>query len=159
MRAQHAGTIVNISSIGGQLYSPLGGWYYASKHALEALSDSLRLEVASFGIDVIIIEPGGTNTEWASVMADKLCAATPANSAYKKMAATFGMPMSGQMGNFTTVADIAKLIYKAITARHPATRYQPRRQEKLMVLATRKLSYRQFDRIAMHTVNTLLKKE
>jgi NAD(P)-dependent dehydrogenase (short-subunit alcohol dehydrogenase family) len=67
MRAQKAGRIVNISTIGGKFAGPLGGWYYASKHALEGYSDTLRLEVQQFGIDVVVIEPGGIETEWGQI--------------------------------------------------------------------------------------------
>ena len=58
MRNQRFGKIVNITSIGGKIATPFGGWYHASKFAVEALSDSLRMEVKPFGIDVIVIEPG-----------------------------------------------------------------------------------------------------
>jgi NAD(P)-dependent dehydrogenase (short-subunit alcohol dehydrogenase family) len=67
MRAQKAGRIVNISTIGGKFAGPLGGWYYASKHALEGYSDTLRQEVRQFGIDVVVIEPGGIETEWGPI--------------------------------------------------------------------------------------------
>lgn len=62
MRENGAGRIVNISSIMGRLSVPLGGWYTASKHALETLSDSLRVEVAGDGVKVVLIEPGGFDT-------------------------------------------------------------------------------------------------
>jgi short-subunit dehydrogenase len=58
MRDRGAGKIVNISSVGGKIYTPLGAWYHATKHALEGWSDSLRLELKPLGIDVIVIEPG-----------------------------------------------------------------------------------------------------
>ena len=69
MRAQKSGKIVNITSIGGKIWEPLGGWYHATKFAVEGLSDCLRVEVARFGIDVIVIEPGAIRTEWASMRA------------------------------------------------------------------------------------------
>src|SRR5688500_18029788 len=59
MRERKAGRIVNISSIYGRTTTPLTGWYQASKHALEAVSDALRMEVASDGIKVVLVEPGG----------------------------------------------------------------------------------------------------
>lgn len=63
---------MNISSVGGEIYAPLGGWYYASKHALETLSDTLRLELKPFGIDFIIIQPGGTDTGWQELENDTM---------------------------------------------------------------------------------------
>src|SRR5271169_1594020 len=67
MRAQKSGKIVNITSIGGKIWEPLGSWYHATKFAVEGLSDCLRVEVGRFGIDVIIIEPGAIRTEWAGI--------------------------------------------------------------------------------------------
>ena len=72
MRKQKSGRIINISSMGGRLTSYFGGWYHAIKYALEAFSDALRMEVADFGIDVSLIEPGGIKTEWGIIAADKL---------------------------------------------------------------------------------------
>src|SRR5258708_11181473 len=72
MRAQRFGKIINISSIGGKFATPLGGWDHASKFALEALSDALRNEVRPFGIDVIVIEPGGVKSEWTDITADNI---------------------------------------------------------------------------------------
>ena len=57
MREQRSGTVVNISSMGGKIFTPLGGWYHATKFAVEALSDCLRLEVKPFGINVVVIGP------------------------------------------------------------------------------------------------------
>ena len=58
--------------MGGKIYTPLGAWYHATKFALEAISDCLRMEVKPFGIDVVVIEPGGISTEWAGIAADKV---------------------------------------------------------------------------------------
>jgi len=65
MRAQGSGRIVNVSSMGGKLTFPGGGAYHATKHAVEALSDALRFEVAGFGVRVIVIEPGLIRTGFA----------------------------------------------------------------------------------------------
>ena len=64
MRAQRWGKIVNVSSMGGRLTFPGGGYYHASKYALEAISDALRFEVRGFGVDVIVVEPGLIVTEF-----------------------------------------------------------------------------------------------
>ena len=63
MRNNGYGKIVNLSSIAGKVGLPLGDWYHASKFAIEGMSDCLRLEVKQFGVDVIIVEPGGTKSE------------------------------------------------------------------------------------------------
>lgn len=65
MRSKRTGTIINITSMGGKIHTPLGAWYHGTKFALEAISDCLRMEVKPFGIDVVVIEPGGIKTEWA----------------------------------------------------------------------------------------------
>lgn len=68
MRNGGGGRIVNMSSVFGRTTAPLIGWYAGCKHAMEALSDALRVEVASSGIKVCLIEPGGIRTElWDSV--------------------------------------------------------------------------------------------
>jgi len=72
MREKGWGKIINISSIAGKFAMPFGGWYHASKFALEGLSDSLRNEVRDFGIDVILIEPGGIKSEWADISTENL---------------------------------------------------------------------------------------
>ncbi len=64
MREQQSGRIINISSVGGKFYEPLGAWYHATKFAVEGFSDSLRLELAPYGIRVVIVEPGPIRTEW-----------------------------------------------------------------------------------------------
>ena len=64
MRTQRSGRIINTSSMGGKIFTPLGAWYHATKHALEGWSDCLRIEVAPFNIQVVIIEPGAVKTEF-----------------------------------------------------------------------------------------------
>ncbi len=66
MRERASGTIVNVSSVAGRLVTPLNGFYAASKHALEAISEAMRFELAHFGIDVAVVEPGKIATAWSS---------------------------------------------------------------------------------------------
>ena len=122
MRAQHSGKIVNISSIGGKFALPLGGWYHASKFALEALSDSLRNEVKQFGIDVIVIEPGGVQTEWGGIAEDRLLKVS-GNTVYSPMAHQFVKLGKDAAEKGAAPIVIAKLVLQAITARKPKTRY------------------------------------
>ena len=68
MRKQMSGTIINTSSVGGKIFSPLGAWYHATKHALEGWSDSLRIELKPFNIHVVILEPGGVASEFGDVL-------------------------------------------------------------------------------------------
>lgn len=64
MRSTGRGRIINVSSIGGKFYEPLGAWYHATKFAVEGMSDALRLELKTHGIEVAIIEPASTVSEW-----------------------------------------------------------------------------------------------
>src|SRR6476620_9374919 len=72
MRRQHWGRIINVSSMGGRLVFPGGGYYHATKYAVEAISDALRFEVRGFGVDVIVIEPGLIRTQFAETAATSL---------------------------------------------------------------------------------------
>jgi len=72
MREEGGGRIVNVSSVYGRTTTPLSGWYQAAKHALEALSDALRCEVAGGGVAVVLVEPGGFRTGiWDEGMAGR----------------------------------------------------------------------------------------
>jgi len=122
MRQQRSGRIINISSTGGRMYLPLGAWYAASKHALEAYTDSLRLEVKSLGIHPIIIEPGGTATEWQQVTNDNMLASTPTDSPYRHLVEQFA---SIKLSEFLTAEDVARIIYKSATDARPKHRYVP----------------------------------
>ena len=126
MRAQRSGTIVNITSMGGKVHSPLGGWYHATKFALEALSDCLRIEVKPFGIDVVVIEPGGIATEWDGIAVDKLREASAAGSgAYAAQVGAVARALSseGNEGRNSPPSVVADAIGEAVTARRPKTRY------------------------------------
>src|SRR3954454_12257234 len=72
MRAQGWGRVVNLSSMGGKLTFPGGGYYHATKHAVEALSDALRFEVAGFGVKVVVVEPGTIRTGFADAATTSL---------------------------------------------------------------------------------------
>src|ERR1700761_8901588 len=80
IRRQGSARIINIPSIGGKIYEPLGDWYHAAKFAVEGLSDSLRVELRPFGIDVVIIEPGPIRTEWSEIAREKLLASSAAGA-------------------------------------------------------------------------------
>lgn len=146
MREQKSGTIVNITSMGGKIYTPLGGWYHGTKYALEALSDCLRLEVAPFGIDVVVIEPGGIATEWGGIAADNL-EKTSANGPYKRQAEAVAKSLrsEGNANRNSPPSVIADAIGKAVTARRPKTRYAVGFGAKPLITAGKILSDRQFD--------------
>lgn len=124
MRARRTGTIVNITSMGGKVHTPLGAWYHGTKFALEAISDCLRLEVQPFGIDVVIIEPGGIRTEWADIAAARLRQIS-GRGPYGPQAHAVAEAMVGDASRRRQSPPqlIADTIAKAVTATRPKTRY------------------------------------
>lgn len=122
MRQNKYGKIVNISSVGGKIALPLGGWYHASKFAIEALSDSMRMEVKPFGIDVIVIEPGGIKSEWGEIAMESLVRVS-GNSAYNEMVKGAEKSYKRTENNNSEPIVIARLIKKGIEASKPKTRY------------------------------------
>lgn len=121
MREARRGRIVNVSSIMGRATSPLTGWYQASKHALEALSDALRMEVAGSGVKVVLVEPGGFRTGiWDSnEAAVGQHGATRFADAYRRelMVTRLSQPLMGDP------AQVGRVIGGILDARSPRPRY------------------------------------
>jgi NAD(P)-dependent dehydrogenase (short-subunit alcohol dehydrogenase family) len=147
MRAQHDGYIVNISSMGGKIWEPLGSWYHASKFAVEGLSDSLRVEVAEFGVKVVIIEPGTIKSEWSGIAADNL-EATSANTPYAGLAKLVGAGLRGvdRLPLASGPEVVAEVVAKAVQDPKPRTRYPAGGGARAILLAERILPDRGFDR-------------
>ena len=121
MRDAGEGRIVNVSSIYGRTTTPFSGWYQASKHALEAVSDALRVEVARDGVQVVLIEPGGVRTHiWEEMEADLARrAGSTYETEYRQVLALLE-PFSAFMAYPEAVA---RVIGKALTAGNPRARY------------------------------------
>lgn len=125
MREQRYGKIINISSVGGKMVSPLGSWYHATKFAVEGFSDCLRLEVKQFGIDVIIIEPGPIRSEWLDISVKNLIK-TSNNGVYKDFTERVTQTMRKIYKNSVVTPGpeaIVKVIEKAILDKNPKVRY------------------------------------
>jgi len=149
MRRRRRGRILNVSSISGKIAIPLMGPYAASKHALEAISDAMRLELYPFGVHVALIEPGYIPTNMNR-------AAAELSSAYAKGAAT--SPYAGVYQRFlgswekTRKAsrykpeDCARVILRAIEETPPRARYAVTREAKMGIFFRRLLSDAAFDR-------------
>ncbi len=121
MRAAGQGRVVNVTSIYGLTTTPFSGWYQASKHALEAASDALRVEVARDGIKVILIEPGGVKTNiWEETKADLDRRAGSGYETEYRRVLTLLAPYRAIM---TEPESVARVIGKALTARSPRARY------------------------------------
>lgn len=147
MRARKFGKIFNVSSIGGKFATPLGGWYHASKHALEGYSDSLRNEVRPFGIDVIIIEPGAIESEWSGIAADEADRYS-GRGAYAGLVAKFRKLQTGNRKSPPPLV-ISDLIVKALNTSKPATRYHGGGLAGPLLFMRRHLSDRLFDKLIM----------
>jgi len=153
MRKKQAGKIINISSLAGKMYAPFGSWYHASKHALEGWSDCLRLELAQFNIDVVIIEPGAIATEMIATMSEPMLKRS-GNGPYGKTAhalASF-FRKSFEKNDVSPPGTITDLVIKAVRARKPRTRYSGGKHAFPLLLLRRWLSDRTFDKLVMATV-------
>jgi NADP-dependent 3-hydroxy acid dehydrogenase YdfG len=148
MRAQKSGKIVNITSVGGKIWEPLGSWYHATKFAVEGLSDCLRAEVEGFGIDVIIIEPGAIRTEWAGIARDGLLQ-TSGSGAYAEQAKGHARLLAAADTSSLTSPPtvVAKTVVRAVGARRPKTRYATGGGARTILFLRTILPDRMFDRL------------
>ncbi|MEM9282151.1 MAG: oxidoreductase [Verrucomicrobiota bacterium] len=148
LRENGSGRIINISSVGGRTYTPFASWYHASKHALEGWSDSLRVELKPFSIDVIVIQPGAVKTEFCDAMSGPILERS-GKGPYKEMATHFAATLQREMvdkgGSDPDV--ITRLIIKAVETRRPKTRYAAGKYAKLLLWLRRTISDRMYDRI------------
>ena len=124
MRNQKSGKIINMSSMGGKVYTPFGAWYHATKYALEGWSDCLRIELKDFGINVILIEPGVIKTEFQNVMMGstlKRSLGTPYEKKIRALENATEKMYARGLGSPPSI--ITKLISKAIDSQKPKRRY------------------------------------
>jgi len=135
MRAQEGGRIVNVSSIYGLATTPLTGWYQGAKHALEALTDALRMEVASDGIGVSLVEPGSFDTGiWSEAESEmEGRRGSRYETAYRRSLSQVRMsrPIRGAPER------VARVIATALTSRSPRARYLVGADARLFALAER----------------------
>jgi NADP-dependent 3-hydroxy acid dehydrogenase YdfG len=137
MREQRYGKIVNIGSMGGRLTFPGGGFYHATKYAVEALSDALRFEARGFGVDVILIEPGLITTSFGDVAGASLDDADDAgpyghfNKHVAKMTVEAYSGPLVKLGGGPEV--VANTIAGAVKARRPKARYPVTLSAHLMI--------------------------
>ena len=154
MRRQGWGRVVNVSSMGGRLTFPGGGWYHASKHAVEALSDALRFEVEGFGIDVVVIEPGLIRTGFAEAAVGSI---EQDEGPYAHFNAAVGAATAGayESGLARTLGggpdSVAKTIQRAVSARRPRTRYRVTPSAGLFISLRRLLPDRAWDAVVGRT--------
>jgi NAD(P)-dependent dehydrogenase (short-subunit alcohol dehydrogenase family) len=151
MRAQRWGRIINLSSMGGKLVFPGGGFYHATKYAVEALSDALRFEVRGFGIHVVLIEPGLIKSRFGEAAVAAMDA-PDGDSAYAKFheevaRATKESYEKGPLAKLAgTPEDVAKTILKAVGKASPKARYTVSSSAKLLLLQRKLFTDRAWDR-------------
>jgi len=154
MRRARAGKIVNLSSMGGRLVFPGGGFYHATKYAVEAISDALRFEVRGFGVDVIVIEPGLIRTSFGDTSVAGVAEAGEGLGDYAQFNAHVaratesayepGSPV-GRLGGPPEA--VAKVIEKALRARRPRARYTVTPSAKLLLAQRAVLPDRGWDAV------------
>jgi NAD(P)-dependent dehydrogenase (short-subunit alcohol dehydrogenase family) len=138
MRQRRSGRIVNLSSMGGKLVFPGGGFYHATKYAVEAISDALRFEVKGFGVDVVLVEPGLIRTEFGTTAAGGVSEAEVAEYAqFNAHVATATEQIYESGGPIARLGGppeaVAKVIEKALTATRPRARYTVTPSAKLLM--------------------------
>ena len=149
---RHSGRVVNISSVGGKVAMATYGPYAGTKFALEAVSDSLRRELAPLGVQVVVVEPGGIRTE----MGDRVIANTNRLAAamspeqrdrYGSLVQAINAQTAAGTSSGKSAGDAARVIAKAVTAGKPRTRYTIGRDAALITRMSRVLPDRTLERI------------
>lgn len=133
MMKRGTGRIINVSSIGGRMVFPFGGAYQATKFAVEALSDAMRVELAAFGVQVILIEPGPIETGFMDTANHALAPIQAKASAFTEAMDTYSYAMQ-QTYRFAPGPEVVtKAIVHAVEARRPRARYVMPFQSRVMV--------------------------
>ncbi len=146
MRSRKSGTIINMSSVVGKVPSPMIGWYGASKHAVEALSDALRAEVKGFGIKVAIIEPGAMATEFLDV-ALKQIQTIKHPQEYKSNVSNFVEAFKKNYSKAPGPEPVVNAILKATNSSNPKTRYKVGSDSKMAIIIHGLLSDKGMDNV------------
>lgn len=152
MRAQRSGTIINTTSVGGKVFTPLNAWYHASKFALEGWSDCLRLELAPFNIDVVVLEPGGIKTEFGNVMYRPMLDRSK-GSAYEAFTQRIVKSYETYYGpgnrSLSPPSVIGEAVVRIVASGKPRTRYAVGYMAKTALWMRALLSDRLFERLIM----------
>jgi short-subunit dehydrogenase len=147
MRAAGRGRVVNVSSMGGRIVFPIGGYYHASKYAVEALSDALRFEVRPFGVDVVLVEPGLIRTGFEDAAAGSLAGAGAEAGPYGPLLTVAdAQTRQSYRSNLAVGPDaVARAIERAVTARRPRHRYVVTAAARVLIHTRRLFGARVFD--------------
>jgi short-subunit dehydrogenase len=160
MRSAKQGTIINIGSVGGDFTSAGASAYHASKYALESFTDGMRQELAHFGIKVILIKPGGVETDFLK-NAESYYPSSIAENPYKKMRANFLQMLStildSENSSFPILktSEVANAIYQSGIAAKPKTRIRVGRTAKMMPWIKKLMSDKAFDNMIIKQLGLL----
>lgn len=153
MRDQGKGLIINVSSMGGQIYTPLGAWYHATKHAVEAWSDCLRMEVRPFGIDVVIVQPGSILTEFGDRLEQHFDGDEngPYGASIKGL--NKAMKTAAENKSGSPVSVLTDVIVRIIRADKPKTRYAKGALARPLMFLHRYLPSRWYDALILRAIS------
>ncbi|HFJ9451127.1 oxidoreductase [Bacillus tropicus] len=155
MREQKSGKIINISSISGQVGFPGLSPYVSSKHALEGWSESLRLEVKPFGIDVALVEPGSYNTNIWEVGKQLATNQSDTTSPYKEYMDKIQKHINSGSDTFGNPIDVAKKIVDIAEAKRTTLRYPIGKGVKFMILAKKILPWRLWEYLVLRNLKKM----
>ena len=153
MRKNKNGRIINIRSILGAMSLPMGGWYHASKYALEGITDSLRQEVKAFGIKVILINPGAIESKWAEI-AFSFAKINSGNTVYADQSIQLKQLFKKSKALEGKANQVAQVIEKASTKKKPKIRYLVPFHAKFIWIARRISNERLFNFISLKITNS-----
>jgi NAD(P)-dependent dehydrogenase (short-subunit alcohol dehydrogenase family) len=141
MREAHRGRIINIGSMGGRFTFPGGAFYHASKHAVEAVSDALRLEVAPFGVQVVLVQPGPVRSAFLDSAVDTVETNDGPYAQFRRdLIDRYRKAYDGSGSNLEITPErVADVIARAATARRPRARYAVGAMAKTLITTRRVL--------------------
>jgi NAD(P)-dependent dehydrogenase (short-subunit alcohol dehydrogenase family) len=149
MRAAGSGRIISIGSMGGRFTFPGGGFYHASKHAVEAVSDALRLEVAPFGIHVVLVQPGPVTSAFVEAATDSVDTGDGPYAEFRSdLVDRYREAYDGRSSNMEVSPEkVADVIVGAATSAHPRARYAVGVMAKTLITSRRLLPDMAWDRV------------
>jgi short-subunit dehydrogenase len=152
MRNKGAGKIINTSSIAGKVHGPLSSWYVASKHAVEGLSSSLRVELKPFGIDVIIIRPGAISSELISSYVGKMIERSGSGpyAEMTKVLVAWSKSRDNNPKYSSPPSVIADTVLKIIKSKQVQTSYEVGKTSKQMIWSRKLLSDKILDKMMLN---------
>ena len=154
MRARKRGVVVNLSSVAGLVARPFGGLYSATKHALEAITESLHFEAAPLGVRVVLIEPGvyGTRLLDNAYPGEKFTPASPYWPIHERFEEALGRLRDGT-GGIQDPQEVADAIYDAVHDPQPKLRYLVGRDAQMIANAKKQLDFEQFEQAMRQTMD------